>query len=277
MNYKHAYHAGNFADVMKHIVLMGLIEDLSKKDKPFCVLDTHAGAGIYDLLGDEAKKSQEADAGIVRIMSGKNPPPLVKTYIERVRKLNPHHDTIKWYPGSPKIAADSLRAADRLILCELQRDAYAALKQHFYQDERIAVHHADGFLGLKAHLPPKEKRGLILIDPPYEAKDELGLVVKALRPAMLRFPSGVYAIWYPIKTKHVIDKFYRSLKGLTENPILSLELRVYPDLPDHLTGSGLCIINPPFQFESKIKPILAWLWSELSQNESGGYHAQFIK
>ncbi|HEU5280625.1 MAG TPA: 23S rRNA (adenine(2030)-N(6))-methyltransferase RlmJ [Gammaproteobacteria bacterium] len=277
MNYRHAYHAGNFADVMKHVLLMALIEAMQKKDKPFCVLDTHAGAGIYDLLGEQAKKSGEADAGILRLLSASEPPALVKRYLDLIKTLNPHHDTIKLYPGSPKIAADCLRSDDRLIVCELQRDPYASLRDIFHSDKRVAVHHTDGYLGLKAFLPPQEKRGLILIDPPYEASDEFQRIARDVRPALERFATGVYAIWYPIKDKHPIDRLYRSLKQATDNSILTVELSIYPELGDRLTGTGLCIINPPFQFESTIKPVLAWLWKVLSVDGSGAYRAQFQK
>ncbi len=279
MNYRHAYHAGNFADVMKHVLLIALIEALSKKDKPFMVLDTHAGAGLYDLSGREAQKSREADAGIFHLLSGKTPADdILKKYVDCVRSFNPDHKSrIKFYPGSPLIAAASVRAQDRVVLCELQRDAHAALKQSFTDNKQVAVHHTDGYLGLKAFLPPAEKRGLILIDPPFEASDEFARLVRDLKPALARFPTGVYALWYPIKDVHLVQRFHWQLREQLDLPMLALELSIYPETNDRLSGSGIVIINPPFEFEKKAKSLLNNLWKLLNNQEVGGVIAQFLK
>lgn len=277
MNYRHAYHAGNFADVMKHVMLIALMDALAKKDKPFCVLDTHAGAGIYDLSGEQARRSREHEKGITRALVATKPPAEVKRYFDCIAALNAGSEQVRLYPGSPQIAADHLRPTDRLVVCELQRDAYASLSQIFHGNKQVGVHHTDGYLGLKAFLPPAEKRGLILIDPPYEASDEFARIVREIQPAFDRFPTGVYAIWYPMKDKAVVDRFYRSIRHHIKQPILRVELSIYADVPDHLTGSGLAIINPPYQFELKARPLLAWLWKALSINEEGSFRAQFLK
>lgn len=279
MNYRHAYHAGNFADVMKHVLLIALIDALAKKDKPFMVLDTHAGAGLYDLSGREAQKSREADAGIFQLLSEKNiSDDTIKKYIDCVHAFNPDHKSrIKFYPGSPLIAAASVRAQDRVVLCELHRDAHAELKQSLAHNKQVAVHHTDGYLGLKAFLPPAEKRGLILIDPPFEASDEFSRLVRDLKPALARFPTGVYALWYPIKDIHLVQRFHWQLREHLNLPMLALELSIYPETNERLSGSGLVIINPPFEFEKKAKSLLKTLWKVLNNQEAGGVIAQFLK
>lgn len=279
MNYRHSFHAGNFADVVKHVVLIALIESLSRKEKAYCYIDTHAGKGFYDFLSTEAQKTQEFIGGIEKIIHQKNLTPLVKRYLDCINHINAQLtgdklSSLRFYPGSPLIACYFARAQDRVIACELHPEEYQSLKntfQNFIPDKRAAIHYMDGFLGLKAFLPPKEGRGLILIDPPYENPDEFTRIANTLPTALKRFPSGVCAIWYPIKEKQQVSSFYQALCRNTKQSILTIELTIYPDLPHHLNGCGLAIINPPWQFAETMNENLPWLWKSLTINHQGSY------
>lgn len=281
MNYKHAYHAGHFTDVVKHVVLTALLTALQRKNTPFCYIDTHAGTGYYDLFSEAAKKKQEYKGGIEKVIQQGNPPPLVKRYLHCVHEINNHlvHATfgsLQYYPGSPLIARHLCRPQDRIIACELQLETYQALKATFAGDKQAAVHHMDGFLGLKAFLPPKERRGLVLIDPPYEDPDEFTHIVHTLPSALKRWPSGIFAIWYPIKNESQLTRFYRTLKTEVAYPSLIVEFTIYPDLANHLNGCGMVIINPPWQFDLTLEELLPWLWNSLSINGQGGFHTYFL-
>ena len=175
------------------------------------------------------------------------------------------------------VAKQLLSPNDRIIACELQLDDYQLLRQAFLGDKQVAVHHTDGYLGLKAFLPPKEKRGLILIDPPYENPDEFIHLANTLPAAIKRFDTGIYAIWYPIKEAMSINGFYERLKSKVSAEILTVELTIYPDLPQHLNGSGLAIINPPWQFKEAMEAVLPWLWKSLTINNQGGFSIRFLK
>jgi 23S rRNA (adenine2030-N6)-methyltransferase len=282
MNYRHAYHAGNPLDVVKHIILTALITALSRKEAPFCYIDTHAGTGYYDLFSDFAKKTNEYVDGIEKIIREDNPPSLVKYYLDCIHKINnelthSHFGSLRYYPGSPMIARYLARPHDRIIACELQPQEYQALKTAFAGDKQVAVHHMDGFLGLKAFLPPTERRGLILIDPPYENPDEFTRIAHSLPSALKRFETGVFAIWYPIKEKASVERFYRTLKETITQPIFIIELTTYPDLPHHLNGCGVAVINQPWQFDESIKELLPWIWNALTINHQGGYRAYPLK
>jgi len=282
MNYRHAYHAGNFADVMKHVILLELIHSLLRKETAFCYLDTHAGTGLYDLRTATTQKSQEYLHGIAKIIPQKNPPIFIQHYLEAIRKT--HHaaadsdlSTIRYYPGSPLLVRYLLRPQDRIIACELHPQEHHVLKNTFSRDKQIAIHNTDGFLGLKAFLPPRERRGLVLIDPPYENPDEFTHIAHSLSVSLKHWESGIYAIWYPIKEKNRVLQFHRLIKQLVKQPILAAELTIHPDMPSHLNGSGLLIINPPWQFDQHLKTMLSWLWKALTINNQGGYQAHFLK
>ncbi|MBX3708632.1 MAG: 23S rRNA (adenine(2030)-N(6))-methyltransferase RlmJ [Gammaproteobacteria bacterium] len=282
MNYRHSYHAGSFTDVVKHVILTALITSISRKDSSFCYIDTHAGTGYYDLFSEFAKKTREYEGGIEKIIQQENPPPLVKDYLDCVHKINNQltgakFASLRYYPGSPMIARYLARPHDRIIACELQPQEYQALKTAFAGDKQVAVHHTDGFLGLKAFLPPRERRGIVLIDPPYENPDEFTRIARSLPTAIKRWSTGIYAIWYPIKEKNQVDRFYRILKETIALPIFSIELTIYPDLPNHLNGCGMVIFNPPWQFDALIKKTLPWLWKSLTINGQGSYQANLIK
>lgn len=282
MNYQHSFHAGNFADVIKHVILTALFGSLAKKDSPLCYIDTHAGAGFYDLNAASPKKSKEYSGGIEKVIQQDDAPALVKHYLDIVHRINNElthskFSSLRFYPGSPLIAHHLMRAHDRIIACELQNAAYQALKETFDGDKQVAVHHTDGYLGLKAFLPPKERRGIILIDPPYEDPDEFRHLAQTLPSVLKRFETGVYAIWYPIKDTRQIERFYRTLNESITNSILSVELTIYPDLPTHLNGSGMAIINPPWQFQETLQEVLPWLWKTLSINGQGAHSVKLIK
>lgn len=249
MNYRHIYHAGNFADVMKHALLIALIEAMQRKDKPFLLLDTHAGTGRYDVLSEQAEKTGEWRTGIGKILE--NSPPALAGYVALVQRLG-------LYPGSPAIAADLLRPQDRLIACELHPEDAASLRRNMRHAPNTAVHERDGYEALNAFLPPPEKRALILIDPPFERTDEFLQLTKTLANVWKKFKSGVFIIWYPIKHRGPVRAFFEGLKLTPIRDVIAVEFLRRPDTnPIGLNGCGLLIINPPFAFEAAADPILA--------------------
>ena len=273
MNYRHIYHAGNFADVFKHIVLATLTKAFLRKDTPFCYLDTHAGIGRYDLHSIAAQKSKEYENGIQKVLSADNVPEVIQEYLSCVQQ----NQTEFCYPGSPQIVKHYLRAQDRMILCELHSEDYQTLKKNYSHNKGIAVHHQDAYQSLKAYLPPKEKRGLILIDPPFENTNEFTNITTALTTALKRFETGVYAIWYPIKNYAAIKKFHQQMKQHISRPMLICELSIYPDdVISGLNGSGMLIINPPFQVDEQLSDLLPWLWKVLSINQQGMQQIKFL-
>ncbi len=273
MNYRHGYHAGNFCDVFKHTLLMSLLKSLQKKDSAFGYLDTHAGSGSYDLNTPEAKKSREFEKGIKKIWQADNPPPLIQEYLSYVSELNPNK-ALRFYPGSPMIAAKLLRAQDRAVLIEKHPSEQRAVRRLFLENKKIHVHFLDAYQSLKAFLPLTEKRGLTFIDPPYE-QDDIALLTKALPLALQRFETGTYAIWYPIKQKTDIEKFYKKMRFAIQRPLLVAELCLYPpDSPLHLNGCGMIIVNPPWQLKSEINTYLPWIWETLSI-DGEGHHRIF--
>ena len=271
MNYRHAFHAGNHADVLKHLVLLALLDALKKKDTPFFVLDTHAGRGRYLLAAAESRKTGEADAGILKLMGEAKMPEVVERYLRAVEANNPVGALIA-YPGSPLLVAQALRAQDRLAACELQPDEAAALKELFAHDARVAVHARDGYAAIKAMLPPrlgstKFARGLVLIDPPYEVQDnEYPQIISAVREALQRWPQATYAIWYPIKLRRSLQPFLRKAAALPAKSVLLAELQVRPDdSPLRLNGSGLVLVNPPWKFDQQLAPAMPVLKSALGE------------
>ena len=249
MNYRHIYHAGNFADVMKHALLIPLIRAMQRKEKPFLLLDTHAGIGHYNLQAGEAEKTGEWREGIGKILD--NPPPALADYVALVRKLG-------LYPGSPAIAAALLRPQDRLVACELHPEDAATLKRTMRGHSNVAVHERDGYEALNAFLPPPERRALVLIDPPFERPDEFSTLAATLAAAWRKFPSGAFVVWYPIKHRAPVRAFFESLKLTPLRDAIALEFLRRPDTnPAALNGCGLLVINPPFGLEDEAAPILA--------------------
>ena len=262
MNYRHAFHAGGFADVVKHALLVLLIEHLRKKETPFCVLDTHAGLGRYDLTADEASRTGEAQDGVMRLI-GDEPAPALAAYFECLKAANPSWPTLRIYPGSPDIARKMLRPQDRLIAVELHPEDARALKREFAGDRQVSVHEADGYLALRAHLPPRQGRGLVLIDPPYEERDEFRRLARALPEAIIRFRTGIFAVWYPIKDIASVERFHAELATLGR-PALSAEFhRFAPDHATRLNGAGLAVVNPPWRFDAAAREVLTALAERL--------------
>lgn len=249
MNYRHIYHAGNFADVMKHALLLRLLAAMQRKPKPFLVLDTHAGIGRYDITSEQAEKTGEWREGVGKILE--NPPPALADYVQTVRRLG-------LYPGSPVFAAAALRSDDRLVACELHPEDAATLRRTMRPYENAAVHERDGYEALGAFLPPPEKRALVLIDPPFERMDEFAFLAKTLAAAWKKFPSAVYVIWYPIKHRAPVRGFFEALRLAGIKDVIAAELLRRPDTdPAKLNGAGLAIVNPPYGFEGEAAPILA--------------------
>ena len=265
MNYRHAFHAGNHADVLKHTALLALIDALKRKDSPFFVLDTHAGRGRYLLGAVERRKTAEPDAGILKLMSEPKAPEVVERYLRAVQAINPVGAMVA-YPGSPLLVAQALREQDRMAACELQEEEAQALKELFAHDTKVAVHARDGYAAIKALLPPKIgdtkfARGLVLIDPPYEVQDaEYPQIIATLREAMARWPNAMYAVWYPIKLRRSLMHFFRKAEALPARSALLAELQIRPDdSPLRLNGSGMLILNPPWQFDQALAPALPML------------------
>jgi 23S rRNA (adenine2030-N6)-methyltransferase len=274
MNYRHVYHAGNFADVLKHVVLIVLIEALKTKQTPFVVLDTHAGAGRYSLASEEALKTGEFRDGVMRLLAAERLPTLVHAYLNLVRSQNGSQS----YPGSPLIAAQLLRDGDRLMVCELQDAETASLRQLFARDARVAVHQRDGYQAMSALLPPPEKRGLVLIDPPFEAQEqEFRIIEEALAAAHKRFANGVYAVWYPIKLRQSVLPFHRWLKDSGLRKVLVAEICVHPDNSAlRLNGCGMAIINAPYKLDRTLAEILPTLATTLAQSRYGQFKLEWL-
>ena len=271
MNYRHAFHAGNHADVLKHIVLLALVDALKRKDTPFFVLDTHAGRGRYLLGGAESRKTSEADEGVFRLLDAPRLPALAEAYLRAVQANNPVGALVA-YPGSPLLVAQAMRDQDRLAACELQPEEAAALKDLFAHDPRVAVHARDGYGAMKALLPPRAgtqriARGLVLIDPPYEAQDaEYPQIIAALRDALERWPAATYAVWYPIKQRRTLQPFFRKAAALPSRGAFVAELQVRADdSPLRLTGSGMLVLNPPWLLDQALAPVLPVLAAALGE------------
>lgn len=269
MNYRHAFHAGNFADVFKHAVLTLLLGHLRRKATPFAVFDVHAGVGLYDLWGDAAGKTGEWQDGIERFLA--EPPPSELTdYAAAVHEVN-EPGALRFYPGSPLLARRAMRPGDRLTLAELHPDDVRLLKSNFTGDSQVAVHQRDAYEALKALLPPPERRGLVLIDPPFELKDEFSRILCGLTQALKRWGAGTYVVWYPIKDRPLVAAFHADLAALPVKEILAAELLIHPDdYPARLNGCGLAILNPPWQLDETLARLMPELHRRLARSGGSG-------
>ena len=269
MNYRHSFHAGNFADVTKHIVLTRIIEYLKQKDKAFRVIDTHAGAGLYALSEGDAARTGEWHGGIEKLLSAKLTPDvadLLLPYLLSVQAQNGSGE-LKIYPGSPKITRHLLRNQDRLTAIELHPKDAKLLAKSFEGDFQTRVIELDGWLSLGAHLPPKEKRGLVLIDPPFEEPGEFERMVEGLQKAHRRWPGGIYALWYPVKDRDAVARFHEALRRTAIAKILRAELMIRSGAAKpRLDGCGMIIVNPPFPLESELRLILPELAQKLAED-----------
>lgn len=281
MNYRHAFHAGNFADVFKHTLLIELLDALKAKPAPFCYVDTHAGRGRYDLRGDEAQRTLEHVDGVQRVLDARNLQHALQRYVDVVRAFDGDAgDVLTHYPGSPLIASRLMREHDRAIVCELHDEDALALKGALRGDARFAVHRRDGYAALKALLPPTLKRGLVLVDPPFEAQAaEFVHIQNALTDSLARWPQAIQAIWYPIKLRETILPFHRWLAAKTGViDVLAVELLLHADNSAlRLNGCGLAILNPPWQFERRVETWLPTLPGLLAPNGAGMYRNEWLK
>jgi 23S rRNA (adenine2030-N6)-methyltransferase len=277
VNYRHAYHAGGFADVFKHTALALVIEALRRKDTPFCAIDTHAGIGLYDLRGEHAEKTGEADAG-VRRLAGQVLPFEMGPYWRAVKSVNRSvkGELLQWYPGSPRVIRALMRETDRLLLAELHPEDVETLRAEFARDDRVQVRAMDGYAALKALLPPDERRGVVLIDPPFEVKDEFAQLQRGLTDAWRRWPTGAYMIWYPIKGLAPVRAFHAWVREHAPAETLAVELLVHPAVTEErLNGCGLVIVNPPWKLDQQIGNVLPFLHATL-QHTGGGHDLTWL-
>jgi 23S rRNA (adenine2030-N6)-methyltransferase len=282
MNYRHAFHAGGFADVIKHIVLVRILTYLQDKPAAFRVIDTHAGAGVYDLTSDEGRRGGEWLTGIARVMQARfseKTALLVKPYLDIVRAFNPARELAS-YPGSPLIARALLRPQDRMTACEVEPKARKRLIDALRRDTQARVVDLDGWLALPAFVPPKERRGLVLIDPPYEQKDEFDRLAAGFSEAFAKWPTGSFMLWYPVKSRRATDTLARYVTeavgaGPSPGKCLRLEFSVAPQaVGGALASAGLLIVNPPWTLIGELKAILPELEKPLGQGGAGRFRLE---
>jgi 23S rRNA (adenine2030-N6)-methyltransferase len=285
MNYRHAFHAGSFADVIKHIVLARILIYLQEKPAAFRVIDTHAGAGIYDLTSDEARRGGEFLTGIARVMQARfseKTLPLITPYLDIVRAFNSGNE-LRAYPGSPLIARALLRPQDRLTACEVEGKARKHLIDALRRDPQARIVDLDGWVALPAFVPPNERRGLVLIDPPFEAKDEFDRLAGGFAQAFAKWPTGSYLLWYPVKSRRATDTLARHVAevcgaGRPPAKCLRLEFSVAPqEAGAGLTSAGLLIVNPPWTLLGELKAILPELEKPLGQGGAGRFRLETPK
>jgi 23S rRNA (adenine2030-N6)-methyltransferase len=274
MHYRHSYHAGNFADVFKHIVLCALLGALSRKDKPWSYLETHGGAGAYDLAGEGATRTGEWRDGIGKLHGLGGAPPLLERFLDVVRGLN-GTGTLRHYPGSPLFAQALAREHDRLVFCEKEPEIAAELRENLKGESRATVHQRDGH---EAHalLPPREKRGLVLVDPPFERPDEFDAAAELVEKAHARFASGVFAVWYPLKNRHAAARFERRVARLSAEPPLRLALETGAAGEGQMRACAVLVVNPPFGVEQELAPVGTLLARLLAQGPRPLYEARAV-
>jgi 23S rRNA (adenine2030-N6)-methyltransferase len=274
MNYRHAFHAGNFADVLKHVIITRILIHLREKATPFRVIDTHAGEGLYDLSGEEACRTGEWRDGIGRLVDASLPADmaeLVTPYLAAVRACN-RADELRYYPGSPVLAGRLLRPQDRLIACELEPRAAAALSRHLRGSPAAKVMAIDGWIALNAYVPVKERRGLVIVDPPFEQPDDLTRLAEGVTAAHRKWPTGIYLMWYPIKDRDGADRFIRRMRRAGMERCLRVEFAVSAPEPDGgLSACGMVVVNPPWKLAAEIRTFARTLIGVLKRGSGGGY------
>lgn len=263
MNYRHAFHAGNFADVFKHVVLVRLLKALHRKDKGFAYVETHTGPGRYDLNAPEPQKTGEYRDGISRLWD--SPPEGIEDYLAAVHAVN-HDSTLRCYPGSPRVARFFLRPQDRMRVCEREPGECKRLHVEFAGDKQVQVRGGDGYAALKSWLPPPERRGMVFIDPPYERDDESEQVRAAVVLAVDRWAGGIHAVWYPIKVGAAVERLKTGLVRAGLRRLLAAEMKLWPDdAPFRLNGCGMLIVNPPWKLDAELQALLPPLAERLKQ------------
>ncbi|WP_293764728.1 23S rRNA (adenine(2030)-N(6))-methyltransferase RlmJ [uncultured Aquitalea sp.] len=273
LSYRHAFHAGNHADVLKHLIEIELLNYLGQKEKPYWYIDTHAGAGGYSLQEGYATRNAEFETGIARLWDRDDLPPAVAAYVEVVRKINPD-GKLRYYPGSPWCAADVMPERDKLRLFELHPTDFALLDQTFAgQGRRVQIQQANGFEGIKAILPPPPRRGLVLIDPPYEDKRDYQHVVTALKESLKRFATGVYAVWYPCLQRAEMKELPKALQKLDAKNWVRAELHVEAPAADGfgMYGSGMFILNAPWTLPATLREVMPWLVKTLGRDDKARF------
>jgi 23S rRNA (adenine2030-N6)-methyltransferase len=287
MNYRHAFHAGNFADVFKHLCLARILLHLRDKPAPFRVIDTHAGAALYDLEGEEANRTGEWREGIGRLDAAPLPPPaaeLAAPYLSALRVVNPH-PPLRHYPGSPLIAHHLLRPQDRLLACEIEARAAAALSRHLRaaapdqsrRANQAKVLRIDGFLALNAGVPVRERRGLVFIDPPYERGDDFVQAADAAVAAYRKWPTGIFFLWYPIKSRDGPERIARALHSAAVGKVLRVELQASAVLPGGgMSACGVILINPPWKLPAELEILLPVLADVLGRGAGRGYTVDWL-
>ncbi|WP_417356722.1 23S rRNA (adenine(2030)-N(6))-methyltransferase RlmJ [Gallaecimonas pentaromativorans] len=274
LSYRHAFHAGNYADVLKHAVIAFVLDYLKQKDKPFYVHDTHAGAGRYLLSDAKAQKTGEFKDGIAKVLAAANAPAALAPYLEVVRAMN--KGELLHYPGSPFLTRALLRDHDRLFLTELHPADMALLEQLFARDRQVRVEKADAYETLVAKMPPKEKRGLVVIDPPYELKEDYQAVVHAISDAHRRFATGTYVLWYPVVERARVEAMMAAFKATGIKKQLRIEQGLLPDTDQHgMTSAGLLVINPPWTLKAAMDETLPWLDKVLAKG-AGQYRCEWL-
>ena len=283
INYRHAFHAGNFADVLKHAVLARILVHLTRKEAPFRFIDTHAGSGRYDLSGDEAARSPEWREGIARILMARPPAPVADLLRPYLQAVGPHDSQGRpaSYPGSPAIAQILMRRQDRIALCEANADEREALIAALGRDRRLSIVGTDGYVALNAYVPPKERRGIVLIDPPFEATGEAGNVLCALERALRKWPTGTYVAWRPIRDARGDARFLNAVAALGAPNILRLELDVGAGAigahgQEPLSRTGLLIVNPPHLLIDEARTLLPWLTQTLARDGRGEHRCDWL-
>ncbi|HET9714992.1 MAG TPA: 23S rRNA (adenine(2030)-N(6))-methyltransferase RlmJ [Pseudolabrys sp.] len=278
MNYRHDFHAGNFADVFKHVVLCRILHYLRAKPAAFRVIDTHAGAGLYDLAGDAATRGGEWHDGIERILYAPFAEPvaaLLSPYLDVVRAVN-ERQQLRFYPGSPAVTRAWLRSQDRLIACEIE-STVKALSRNLRGDDRIKILEIDGWTALNAYVPPKERRGVVLVDPPFEDESDFWYLAEGLAGAHRKWPTGIYALWYPIKGRREPELLAKRLKRLGIPKILRAELiPTQPGRPAGLQGAGMIIVNPPWPLKEELSVLLPSLAAVLRRTEKAGTRLEWL-
>ncbi len=274
MHYRHSYHAGNFADVFKHVVLCALLAALSRKDKPWCYVETHAGAGAYDLQGEGASRTGEWRDGIGKLWGLDRAPGLLQTFLDVVRGVN-GTGALRHYPGSPLFAQALARERDRIVLCEKVPEIAAELRENLKGERRAVVHQRDGH---EAHalLPPAEKRGLMLIDPPFERPDEFEVAAELVDKSVKRFAAGVYAVWYPLKNRHAAGRFERQVARRCDEPPLRIAFETGAPGEGQMRGCAVLVVNPPFGLERDLQPSGALLAQLLAKGPRPLYEARVL-
>ena len=272
LSYLHGFHAGNHADVLKHVVLVALLDALTASGKPLRYVETHAGAGEYDLRAPAAQRNREHEHGVARLWAARDAPAPVARWLDLVRERNASAPGLVRYPGSPWLARRCTGERDSLYLFELHPAEHRLLERACANDRRVRVQRADGLIGCIGLVPPPERRGLVFIDPSYETADEQRRVIDALGKAHRRFATGVYAIWYPVIDRRWTERFVRTVRATGIEPLHQYELAVAPDAHGRgLTASGMLVINPPWQLDKTLAGALPWLVDQLVAGDGGAY------